>query len=1005
MPRFSVFIFTWVAFTWVAGFSAAPRAQADTSLDLFDLGAPAFTSFSARDGVPSSVVVAVRTDRDGFVWIGSPEGVARYDGHQWTPSDDPDMAHPVDSLEVDAEGTLWAAFRNSGLAHYDGTRWHVEDARTGLPSTQIRRFKEIDDGHGAALWATTWDQGLMKREPDGRWTLDPGNGSLPPGPVLTMAQTRKLGGHARLWVGTGNAGLWFREGLGPWQRFRADDFEPGQVEYLHATEHDGKEELWISVFSQGVWRLTEDGLHAWTRERGDLPTDDVYDLAETPLSNDDYALWVATRSGLVRIHHEHAEVFGRRHGMPSDAVRGLGTWRSPSGEDVLWLATESGVARTIVDASAWQTASLMGARGTGVFAVLVDSDRDGSERLWVGASQDGIGLFDGGRWRHFDASSGALPNPDVRLIAPMADADGERALWVGTMSGQLLRVRDGPTFERIHTPWPKQGSEAVLTLLARQFEGEYEQWFGLREGGIYRKRAGRWTAFQSPNVGNQWRVVKLIEQRDTSGRSWLWATSNQGLARFDGEQWTFLNRSDGLPDANLLGLTLIPDRRQHEILWAGSSSSGIVRVDVTDPEHPVVLQNDFAPAPDPTAYSAVADSSGRVYVCTNNGIQVLTPIDGSYASRVFTRKNGLIHDECNTNAQAVDAHDRYWAGMLGGLTVHDPQAEHTDTLPKPLRVVDIRVDGSAVDGSRLKVGPAARDIEIEFALLSWQRESESRFRTELIGYDTSPGSWTAQGFRSFSSLPAGHYVLRIEGRDYAGNLSTPIDVAIDVEAHWWQKLWARILFAGGLVLIGYAFTMMRLHTLKEQRRALERAVASRTAELNEANARLVELSYIDALTGLANRRRLLEVLESEPIDGAPTNMTLIFVDVDYFKEYNDQYGHPAGDEALRAVAATLQRCVPRDVLVARYGGEEFACLWPEADLARGIELAETIRTCVEAEAITVPGTSLPMHLTISAGVASSVRQEPADAHRLLRDADVALYQAKRDGRNRVRFVA
>ena len=80
--------------------------------------------------------------------------------------------------------------------------------------------------------------------------------------------------------------------------------------------------------------------------------------------------------------------------------------------------------------------------------------------------------------------------------------------------------------------------------------------------------------------------------------------------------------------------------------------------------------------PDPTVYSILPDSKGRIYVCTNNGVQQLTPkADGRYSERVFRRRDGLVHDECNTNAQAVDAEDRYWVGTLGGLSVFDPNIQ------------------------------------------------------------------------------------------------------------------------------------------------------------------------------------------------------------------------------------------------------------------------------------------------------------------------------------------
>jgi diguanylate cyclase (GGDEF)-like protein len=213
-----------------------------------------------------------------------------------------------------------------------------------------------------------------------------------------------------------------------------------------------------------------------------------------------------------------------------------------------------------------------------------------------------------------------------------------------------------------------------------------------------------------------------------------------------------------------------------------------------------------------------------------------------------------------------------------------------------------------------------------------------------------------------------------------------------------------MLFGLLALLMIYAVLQWRTRSLNAQRRRLEEQVAGRNAELHVANARLLELSYKDALTGLANRRRLLESLEP----GASAKMTagaataLIFVDVDHFKSYNDRFGHPAGDEALRCVAERMQACVPPGALVARYGGEEFACLVPGADTPTARALAEKIRAAVESCNVPLPGTDTINRVTISAGVASRQLVSTADAHALLRDADIALYQAKRDGRNCVR---
>jgi diguanylate cyclase (GGDEF)-like protein len=1001
-----------VASTRAPASAAAPPST--RPLDLADLGAPAFTNFSARDGLPYAVAVAVATDRDGFAWAATPAGVYRYDGRRWEPAGDPAMAHSTDALYVDARGTLWAGFRGDGLARYDGARWHVENLASGLPSQQIRRFFEtLGPGGERTLHALTWDRGLLVRR-DGRWRADPGNASLPRGAVLSMAQTLQLGGKRRQWAGTGTSGLWYRdEGERDWHRRHLDGIDTAQVEFLLATRHAGREELWMSVFGLGLVRLSDEGERRWTRSSGALPTAELYDLAATPLPGGGQALWIASRSGLLRLHDGRVQVFDRSHGLGSDVVRGIAAWRSPDGRDVLWLSTESGVSRTIPGASAWTTASLMGSRSIGVFGVLVEPDGRGGERLWVGASEDGLAVYEDGAWRHYTEADGSLSGPSVEMLVATTAPDGTRTLWIGSGNGELARMRptaDGRrAFERIPTPWPKATGEGLRDTLVRRVDGRDEQWVATRQAGIWRWRDGRWTAFRAANANGQFGAGRLLEQVDRDGRSWLWANTNQGLARFDGERWELIGRDDGLADDVLIGLRLLPDADGRPVLWMGSAGAGVVRVDVSDPAHPRMLRGGLPRAPDPVTYGALRDSRGRIYVCTNNGVQQLTPrARGGWESRVFSRADGMVNEECNTNAQFLDAHDRFWTGTLGGLAVYDPDAGTEDTQPKPLRLTTLAVDGRPQPraGGVLRVPADAKSVEVGFALLSWTHEAGSRFRTTLLGLEDAPGAWTTQNGRSLGALPPGDYRLRIEAMDYAGNRSTPIEVPIVVAAHWWQRPIATVAAVLALVLLGYGAAYARTRMLRAQRRVLERHVARRTAELDAANARLTELSYRDALTGVGNRRKLLEALEALAAAGAAhpgAPVSLVFLDVDHFKDFNDRHGHLAGDAALRSVADTLLRSAPGGALVARHGGEEFACLLPSTDAAAAMEVAERMRRGVESQRIPLPGGRGAASVTISAGVATADLAR-SDTDALLQEADAALYRAKREGRNRVRVA-
>ncbi|BFI95196.1 MAG: hypothetical protein RSP_07060 [Rhodanobacter sp.] len=991
------------------GVPTAAKAQqaTGTGLDLFDLGAPSFTTFTTRDGLPDPVAVTTQTDRQGVTWMGTPHGLAWYDGRRWQALDDPALGGYIQQLFVDDQGTLWACGSAFGLARYDGAHWHVEGDEDGLTTRSVRRLAETDGPDGKRLWAVSPDAGLFYRM-QGRWHAATGNAQLPHAGFLVLAQTQNLFGRPRLWAGSVRDGLWYREGDGPWQRFNAPGFDAGRgLSYLLVTHAHGEEALWLSSYDSGLWRIDARGLRHWSQASGELPTNIVYDMAETPAPDGNSAVWAASRDGLLRIHHDRVQVFDRRYGLPSNAIRDVRAWRSPNDSYVLWVATEDGLARAVVDGGAWKTVSLLGARQTGVLSVLVDRDAQGNERLWAGSDGDGLGIYQNHRWRYYSKATGQLPGDDVNMIVRADDVQGRPAVWLGTDDGQLLRADDGPVFHPVNTPWPKTSGQHVNDMLSRRIDGTVEQWFATDDSGTYRLRDGKWTSFRPADAVGNWSVQKLLAQTTARGSHWLWATSDQGLARFDGTQWTLLGSAIGLPGTDLIGMQLIPDARGRPILWLGSLRHGAIRVDISDPLHPRTLPSNLPPPPDLTTDGALADASGRIYLCTDSGVQLLTPDAGGFRSQVFTVRDGMVNNECNPNAQFIDAQDRYWTGTLGGLIVHDPAPRKPDLDAKPLILADVLVDEQPVQGEPVVVPPGQHELRVDFALLSWQRESESRFRTWLEGFSAEPGPWTEDNFRDIGALPHGRYVLHIEGRDYAGNLSRPILLPIVVMPHWWQRPWARALFAVLALAALYGLLRWRTLALRQRQHALERRIDARTAELNKANRQLQELARRDGLTGLFNRRWLMEALQPGP-DGMRKQRTvltsLVFIDVDDFKTYNDRYGHLAGDRALRLVAETLLKYAPADAIVARYGGEEFACLLFNTDLDAAHAVAERMRAAMANRNAAAHGEAA-RRITISAGVACQPLAPHDDADNLLHEADEALYAAKRAGRNCVRDAA
>nr|WP_316640577.1 GGDEF domain-containing protein [uncultured Roseateles sp.] len=206
----------------------------------------------------------------------------------------------------------------------------------------------------------------------------------------------------------------------------------------------------------------------------------------------------------------------------------------------------------------------------------------------------------------------------------------------------------------------------------------------------------------------------------------------------------------------------------------------------------------------------------------------------------------------------------------------------------------------------------------------------------------------------------------------------------------------------GLLAAGFLLILL----LSENTRHYARLVRL-SADLGAANAKLLQLSLQDGLTGLSNRRAFDQYLAEQMAISTRHQraMTLVLLDVDHFKRYNDHHGHHAGDESLRQVGAALQSCCQRPGdLAARYGGEEFALILPDTAAAGALHVGESARQAVAGLRVAHPQGS-GGYLSISVGAAVMNGPGAANAEQLIKAADEALYQAKRAGRNRVVLAA
>ncbi|MBX5142252.1 GGDEF domain-containing protein [Rhizobium sp. L9] len=212
---------------------------------------------------------------------------------------------------------------------------------------------------------------------------------------------------------------------------------------------------------------------------------------------------------------------------------------------------------------------------------------------------------------------------------------------------------------------------------------------------------------------------------------------------------------------------------------------------------------------------------------------------------------------------------------------------------------------------------------------------------------------------------------------------------------------ATLFFSCGIIATVVARRTMNI--LAQKTFLLDCRDQRRVAELADANARLERLARTDPLTGIANRRWMMETLEGLWRNGRETGVAMLMCDIDHFKGLNDKLGHGEGDRCLVKVAGIIQSCVRADRdLVSRHGGEEFLIVLPDVDEEEAIAVARRIRESVEAAALPNPASSVGPSVTLSVGVAfKSALDTDVSLANLQHEADMALYRAKEAGRNQV----
>lgn len=960
----------WVAALAFFAAGAPVVAALDPRLAITQYGHRTWTS---EQGLPQNSIHAIRQTRDGYLWFGTQEGLARFDGVRFVVFDQKNTPvfsdHRVSALLEDRAGNLWIGTWGGGLVRLRAGRFERFDSGAGLPNNRVCSIFEDRRGR---LWVGT-EGGLARFEGE-RFVVPPG---LNARPYVVMAMAESDEG---LWIATdGDGVLRLTDAIEVYTTRQG--LSSDAVRALHLAS-DGS--LWVGTRT-GLDRLVKGRFVAVAGPQGAWSA--ISALREDAQGN----LWVGTRGGgLARLHGGAWSLFREEQGLSSNVVLSVELDREGS----LWVGTEGAGLDQLRDVmfTSWGKPEGLGHE----MLVPILEDRQGS--LWMGSYGGGLFRLRDGRFQAFTQREGLSSN----LVASLLE-DRHGALWVGTDGGGLNRLKDG----RIERFGRAQGlsSDRVIALLE---DRQGALWIGTYGGGLCRLKDGTFTTFGRAQGLTSELVMSLTEDRQ--GRLWI-GTDGGGLNSLENGRFRAYTSEQGLANDTVFRVYEDPAGT----LWVGTYG-GLSVLREGRLRSLTRAQGLF----DERVFQILEDDQQNLWMSCNKGVfrvakseieELLAGRRASVTSVAYGTVDGMRSSECNGNAQPAGWRARdgtLWFPTTHGAVQVDPARAQPRAEPPPVAIEEVAIDGRSYPaGVAARVPPGRGEVEIHYAGLGFREPERLRFRYRLEGYDTEFVEAGTRRVAYYTNLPAGRYRFLVHAASGEGPWSAAsADFAFELRPRFYRAPWFYAVSVLAVLTAAWAAHRLRVRRMAANERRLAALVAERTRELEAANQQLARFSDLDAVTGIANRRYFDACLEAEwrRMGRARLPLALLMVDVDHFKAYNDAHGHQRGDECLRSVAQALHRGLhrPGDVC-ARYGGEEFGAILPGTDEAGAQVVAEALRQAVEELALPHAAGDHGV-LTISIGAAALVPGDEPEVAGLLAAADSALYEAKRAGRNRVRVA-
>jgi two-component system sensor histidine kinase ChiS len=816
-----------------------------------------FQHLSIADGLSQSVVKAIYQDNFGFLWIGTEEGLNKYDGYRFTVyQHDPQDSHSLNHSKIfaiyeDRAGTLWIG-TEKGLNRYDRRL----DRFDSLSNQTVWSIYEDNIGN---LWIGTNGAGLnqLNRKTD-QWISyqhEPNNpNSLSHNAAWPIYQDKT----GTLWIGTNGGGLnRFDYRTKQFSRYLPNADDPNHLSNsITSIYEDHTGTLWIGSM---------DGLHQFDRQQQSFvhyfsdstkPNSLSHRAVWAILEDSIGTLWVATDGGGLNRFDRQTNFFKYYRHQPFNSTSlnnnfVLSLYQDRAG--TVWIGTGGGGINYFNPKQKpfkhyyHNPNNPNSLSHDSVFALYEDKQR----RLWVGTEDGGLDRFDSSRqtvthYQHDSNDTDSLSHNDVQSI--YQDRDG--TLWVGTYGGGLNRFdfKKNRFVTYRHDPDnPNSLANDYVMCIYQDTAGTL--WLGTWEGLEQFDRDTNTFKHHrhNPDDSNSLshNAVTAIYQ-DRSNQ--LWIGTYGGLNRLNPKQHTFVRYqccAEGTLSHNEIS-SIYQDSTG--VLWIGTYGGGLNQFDsVTETFTHYRQKNGL---PNNTVYGILEDKNGYLWLSTNHGLSRFNPKTETF--RNYDASDGLQSNEFNANAYYKSrSGELFFGGIHGFNAFYSEQIRDNPFIP-PIVITDFKIFNRSVPigensplqqhihlQKSLTLSYQQSFFSIEFAALNFLQPNKNQYAYRLEGFETD---WNQIGTKReayYTKVPAGHYVFHVKGsnNDHVWNeQGTRLEIII--LPPWWKTVWFKSVVVTLFVSLLIGIYRWRVHNFQAQNRTLEALVAEKTEKLQQTNQAL-----------------------------------------------------------------------------------------------------------------------------------------------------------------------